>query len=210
MPENKDITEILVDVRKSYRLLYSYQDIVLDLSGEVASYFENSQFFSWCPMASSMPSPNRGQEPYDKNRWRFLPLYSFSTLFTFETNEEPYHFAKPYSLMLEANICSDCAFEETTDPEQMNAPEDSSSTFSIYMWQLVGGENQHWFNDIWWYYDWPSLGEAITTHYNEKGDEILKVSSHVVPLDNVISREDLEFQVEKAKSTFGKNLGITL
>jgi len=81
--ENKistlEVENILIDVRKAYRLLYDYQRKVLDLMKYIGVLTSRRYEGGWCKF--SQPSPRDGKGSLDNWAWDWLNLYTYEFWF---------------------------------------------------------------------------------------------------------------------------------
>lgn len=81
MVNNEELSKALLDVRRAYRLLYLFQQRILDLVAELSGQL-GQQFYYWLPSGDPeaqaiLPSKN----PCERNSWKMLPLFDASFLF---------------------------------------------------------------------------------------------------------------------------------
>lgn len=84
-----DIEKALIDVRRSYRLIYEYQRTLL----ETLSYIENKLNITYSggyPRWYNNP-PNRGAGKLSNSSWDWLSMYSYE--FKFRLKAENYYFS---------------------------------------------------------------------------------------------------------------------
>lgn len=67
------------DVRKAYRLLYIYQNRVLDIIKHIGSLISKEYYGGWSKFSKS--SPNSGQGKLDSDAWDWLNMYSYDFYF---------------------------------------------------------------------------------------------------------------------------------
>ncbi|WP_269522401.1 hypothetical protein [Coraliomargarita parva] len=72
----KEVREALVEVRRSYRTLYSYQKMVLDLVKHMSSRME-MHFINSYPWFSASPPSRNSTWPLDRWAWDWLGMYNY-------------------------------------------------------------------------------------------------------------------------------------
>ncbi len=78
-PKNPPIEEVLLDVRKAYRLLHSYQRMVLDAVGFIGKRLDLAYAGGW-PVFSN-PSPRAGRGGTDLWSWDWLNMVCYEFRF---------------------------------------------------------------------------------------------------------------------------------
>ncbi|WP_018675025.1 hypothetical protein [Riemerella columbina] len=92
MQNDKNIKEILVQVRKAYRLLYNYQKSVLDLINYIGRYY-GFKYNGGYPKFSNA-APNNGGGKLENVSWDWLNLYFYEFNFGYKEIEgDKIHFA---------------------------------------------------------------------------------------------------------------------
>ena len=78
MTEEPTLREALGDVRRAFRLLWFYQDRILDIVRTIASEFEDLRFY-YCVPHNTVPR-DRSNSELVRNAWYALPFMNVSYL----------------------------------------------------------------------------------------------------------------------------------
>ncbi|MDR7221298.1 hypothetical protein [Aminobacter aminovorans] len=151
MSNNQTLASALVDVRKAYRLLWSYQRRVYDILQLITDEFGDMSFYYWQTMHAGRPC-NSGTNPLNRWTWDMLPMMQTSYLFlpnTVDRNE-----TRPGQWMLEVYLSSDDGFSRTAgsgepDPMHFEDAANSASSITMYAWLCCEPSNLNWFTGVW-------------------------------------------------------------
>ena len=152
----------LVDVRKSYRLLWSYQRRVFDIIGLIASEM-GQDFYYWQVLHSDGPVRS-GTNPLKKWAWDMLPMVQASYLFL-PSGADP-NSPRRGEWMLEISVLSDSGFDEPkggAEPDASDFPDaaECASTMSLFAWYCKEDCDVNWFNMVWNRMEWPKSDEEV-------------------------------------------------
>jgi hypothetical protein len=125
------LSNILVDVRKAYRLLYSYQRRVMDTVQFIGAQLSKHEPNGY-PLFSSM-APGEGRKVnFDNWAWDWMPMYCYEFYFgKEEKNGNAYEFA--------ISIYSDSGYDDSegdhdqTQVEKFVSPEQSTTKIYLYI-----------------------------------------------------------------------------
>jgi hypothetical protein len=149
-----ELRKALVEVRKAYRILWHYQDHVLNMLRTIVAQFKdvhfNASFFR--PEGGGVSNPLALQ--YDA--WDMLPMFEMDILyFNYQKNPpNPFDFPQYGDYLLDLHLTCDtghCSWSER-DPRRFEAPEDCESRLAFYI--FVNKRNRvpatSWRDKIWW------------------------------------------------------------
>jgi hypothetical protein len=190
-----DISAALLDVRKSYRLLWAFQRRALDLINEVSGHFSSHRFLRW-ENGCLDPVPNSRRNPADDNAWTFLPLLNAS--FLYEPIDSNPDFRKAGEWMLELALVPDTGLDEDAESEAsvLSQPVDSSkSELEFYFWKCTKPMKISWSN-VWHDHPWPTernvavqQSERFLVYGAAMPLEILSEDSHLMSSIESIKKE---------------------
>ncbi len=195
--ENKNnilqVENILLDVRKAYRLLYSYQRKVLDLMKFIGYLTTWNYEGGWCKFSD--PSPKNGKGVLDSWAWDWLNLYTYEFHFGFkEINGSKIKFS--------VWLVSDTGFYDSDSKDKRNVETFSSVEESATKLIFVVGKNI-------WHTSFPDfLDNLKKTKLIEKkestvGNEVLLVKSF--NLSSFINADEARKRTEELVSYFKEN-----
>ena len=79
MVNDEELSRALLDVRKAYRLLYLFQQRIMDLMAQFSGALGQS-FWYWLP-AGDEEAILGSKNPVERSSWKMLPLFDASLLF---------------------------------------------------------------------------------------------------------------------------------
>ncbi|RYY41658.1 MAG: hypothetical protein EOO08_00575 [Chitinophagaceae bacterium] len=177
----------LVDVRKAYRLLYSYQRRVMDTIQLIGEKFDRYEPLGF-PLFSGMAPREGGKVNFDSWAWDWLPMYCYEFYFGKAViGSDEYDFA--------ISIYSDSGWEDNlgehdqTEVENFAVPEKSGSWIYMYvgrnMWKPKSFED-----------DWSS---ATSDEFQEQS-ETGKFISRRLPLSELMTEDAIVVAVDSFKA----------
>lgn len=114
MESTNNLTQLLQDVRSSYRLLYQYQKRILDIVDFSNKYYGRKFHAGWSKFSNATPKAKK--VALDLWSWDWLNLYMYNfTSDYFTENEDKYHFA--------ILLVSDTGYFNTQQKELVNDSE---------------------------------------------------------------------------------------
>jgi hypothetical protein len=160
--DGQDLARALCEVRKAYRVLYAYQQRVLDLSSEIANRLDLQFFYSWY-----YPNvvPRAAKSPLESSAWDFLPLADASVFFS-NTGSELY--ARKGDWMIEYRVISDSAYKDAWENlhikvaplDRFSPPDSADSYVLVYGWIRTKSGTGKWM-DIHGEVEWPEPGKLL-------------------------------------------------
>ncbi len=204
MPTPDEMKSALADVRRAYRLVWSYQRRVLDIVALIAGEFDEHEFYVWETYPRDRPA-GRIKDPTGKWAWDLVPLHKASFLYLPPEADRN----RPISgqWMLEIAVETDDGFEDPETGDEPDAAEfddaaSCSSTVTLYAWLCIASCERNWLNGVWRHGEWPE----------EDGVPV----EHAIPPVKIVGRSfDLaevedEAAVRRAVETFKTTLSSTL
>lgn len=91
MESTNNLTQLLQDVRSSYRLLYQYQKRILDIVDFSNKYYGRQFLAGWPKFSNATPKAKKVNLGFLSWDWLNLYMYNFTSDF-FTINEDQYHF----------------------------------------------------------------------------------------------------------------------
>ncbi len=206
MPASEEMKSALADVRRAYRLIWSYQRRILDIVALVAGEFEEHEFYGWETYPRDRPC-GRWKDPTGKWAWDLLPLHQASFLYLPPDADRNRPAAGQW--MLEIVVKADDGFE---DPETGDEPDASdftdatstSSKISMYGWLCTASCERHWLNGVWHHGEWPDEDGAPVEHSTPP----FKIVGQSFDLAELADESAVKDAVAKFKETLGTTLGI--
>jgi len=153
------LSNALTEVRKAYRLIWLYQQRLIETIRILSEQFE-VRFYQF---SASLPG-NSGQNPLERQLWEFLPLHVASVLFLNQVSvsSDPNNKPAKNDYLLEISSISDTVRLGTQDrrsPIEFGAPESTESRSQIRIYLFVNDEdreaNTNWYSGIWNKTDYP-------------------------------------------------------
>lgn len=153
----------LLEVRYAYRLIWAFQERLLDTVRFLSEQFEGRSFYHYShPVFGRFP---RGATvPFGMSKETFLPLYGASFLFT--GGEKDSHLVLKDRWLLEVHIVPDTAYlnafekSETFTPDGVS-PEQTESIIRLVAWKCKEDlpDNSNWLYQVWESLEWPAQGD---------------------------------------------------
>lgn len=160
MAIDPNLAAALVDVRRAYRLLWSYQRRVLDTIGLIAGEFDTLSFATWQP-TDFFPPAKRSVNPGDHWAADLLPLMGADFFYLPQGHDRS--LAQKGQWMLAINVTSDSGYqieEPEPDPGDFEAAEMCESALSIYIVKSLAERPVRWVEDLWDEMEWPEAYPA--------------------------------------------------
>ena len=201
------LSEALTDVRKAYRLVWSYQRRLLDLAKIVLGAFPEHEFYAWRPRVGD-PPPQLTGNPMQRWAWDFLPLAE--VCFLFLPGGADRNAPKAGEWMVELRVRVDSGhegYEEEgeVDPARFKRAEDSASTLWLYMWLCDEGVSKNWYNWVWQRGPWPVVDGTSVPH----PDGPFRIVGRQVDLATLPDRASLEAMVADFRTMATQALGVS-
>lgn len=154
----------LLEVRYAYRLIWAFQERLLDTIRFLSEQFEGRSFYHYShPVFGRLP---RGATvPFSMSTETFLPLYGASFLFTGAEKDSYLVFKDRW--LLEVHIEPDTAYlnalekSETFTPDGV-PPEQTDSIIKLVAWKCKEDLPA---NSTWLFYVWESLAWPVQEDY---------------------------------------------
>jgi len=153
----RKLSDVLLDVRKAYRLIFLYQRRVLDLCDEIKEAFPKNLLPYFWTASHIGVSPARGPLFRVPNAWAFLPLYDFCAFYLPEGvhNEE----LKPGDWMLTVRVSADSGcpdpFPGEPDPTQFTDLASCESSVRLYVYYSSQKLKANWYYGVFDNNKWP-------------------------------------------------------
>jgi len=160
MPADPALASALVDVRRAYRLLWSYQRRVLDTIALVAGEFGSLSFATWQPM-HFFPPARRSVNPAEHWAADLLPMMGAEFFYLPQGRDRS--LAQAGQWMLAINVMSDSGYEveePEPDPGSFAAAEECESALSLYIVKSMAERPVRWVEDLWDEMEWPETFPA--------------------------------------------------
>lgn len=133
--KKQEFEKVLIDVRKSYRLLYLYQQRVLDLANFIGNKLSFSFEGGYSKFSSSIPNGNKVK--LNRYSWDWLPMYLYEFHFGLkEVHSNEIHF----SLILQ----SDTGFHDSNLRDRLDLENFSEADNCKSRLILVAAKNVDW------------------------------------------------------------------
>lgn len=176
-----ELNDVLVDVRKAYRLIYLYQQRIFSIV-EVFSEKLNLNYYYWIPSLFTKPS---SANPFNRWTWDMLPMYKVSFLYLHNSNRGDNSNLLQGDLMVEFQIDSDSGYlkdgGKEPNPLSFDDVEESKSYLNIYFWYANTDMKKNWYHNIWNVYNYPNEKNEIVKIDNLK---IAHIEIDLIELEN--------------------------
>lgn len=201
-----ELTDALADVRKAYRLIWSYQRRMMDLIQVIADDFQELQFYAWSPLHTRRPTQLTSNPLKGKWAWDMLPFYKVSFLYKPEA-------ASPNDLaegdwLLEIHLDSDTAGFEAHrgEPDAANFPDadTSRSTLSLVAWQCTEATKANWANGVWKYGSWPAV-DGVAEQLTDYPVRVIRLTT---ALEDLHDKAALRSSIDGFKALIKSQLNI--
>lgn len=202
-----DLKSALVDVRRAYRLLWSYQRRMIDLVQLIGDGFDTHKFYAWASPSFDRQT-NLTSTPLKKWAWDGLPFYK--VCFLFMPTEASPHNPKAGDWLLEVFLDTD-----NVDVQQMRGEPDASkfpdatttaSMLKLVAWKCTKDVSANWFRDIWRSSDWPPVDGVP---FQVPGKPVVSMSLSV-PLEELSNRQSVMNLISTFRAKVQTQLGIVL
>ncbi|MDI9849517.1 hypothetical protein QM467_15785 [Rhodoblastus sp. 17X3] len=206
MTGNSELSLALLDVRRAYRLLWSYQRRMLDMMCVIADAFEEHEFYVWEPSYFEPPC-KRTRDPSKHWAWDMLPMVNMAYLCLPEGADRNH--PKKGQWMLEILLTSDSGFElsetENEPDSKTFAPaENAESTLTLLAWQCTADTDLNWHAKMWAAHDYPE-GDDVLTDLDEMPFRVL---SKTFELSTLADRNAVRAAVAQFQALVDEKMGI--
>ena len=149
------VERALLDVRGAFRLLYVYQEAVLNICEQIREYF-GMEFYNWNPYS---PLPTR-RNPVGSSAWSLLPMRMADLLYL-PAGAEP-SAPKSGEWMLNISVCSDWENCDPVPPRvaDLSAVRDSRSCLGLFGYGISEDLESSWYHGV-FSHAYPGEGEQI-------------------------------------------------
>ncbi len=207
MAADNDLDLALTDVRRAYRLTWSYQRRIFDMIQLIAAKFPQHQFHTWEALDRE-PPVKRGTNPLRKWAWDLLPMYRISFFFLPLGADESR--PKLGEWMLEVKIITDTGWDAYSDRGEPDAArfEDvttSASLLTLYAWHCTADSHIKYM-DLWRKHEWPEEDKMPTQH----PDVNFQVVQQTFNLSFLPDEASVEEAVRDFKLTMLESLNISV
>ncbi len=151
---SNNLKNVLIEVRKAYRLIYLYQKNIISTIDRFSQEFP-CQFYWWTPTKNS-PTPQRSTNPTGRWVWDFLPLYSPAFLYISEGGQASDH--SPGEWLLSLELITDSEYDpDGAEPNPLNfeKAENSETLLIASFWYCKKAIKENWYYGIWRELDYP-------------------------------------------------------
>jgi hypothetical protein len=156
MTDQPTLQDALRDVRRAFRLLWYYQERVLDIVRAVAGEFQDSTFY-YCVPHNITPA-DRYNPQFTRNPWHSLPLMNASYLYKVGGNSTK---ITAGDWFLDVRIISDSGYDEGTsyrenlDPSTFGPPETTDSMINLYLFYCTDDIDGNFLKGVYERLEWP-------------------------------------------------------
>lgn len=196
-----ELDHAMTDVRRAYRLIWSYQRRAMHLVQLMGDQFSEMSFFLWSNNRCENP-PRADVNPMRGWAWDMLPLYGASFLYlphgADRTNP------RKGDWMLDICILADTGFQYDVDD---NEPDQSSfvepllarSELCLIAWQCTADISTSW-RSIWKNNDWPD-GNEVPLEHPDASIRVMKKTFDLakIPDEHAVKKSAFEFKEAVAK-----------
>ena len=150
--QKEALKEALLDVRRAYALLDSYQKRVLNTCKYIGDKFD--MLFYQSDFSSGLP-PKRADDPFSRDPKVFLPLFNVAFLFLSSKTLEQTDLTRANDWMLVVRVLADrdSAKEQSDD---LKGWTESDSAIALYAFKSTEDKKRNWFWDLFGQVDWPT------------------------------------------------------
>lgn len=142
-----DLAGALMDVRKAYRLLWLYQQTLMDTYTEILRHLNVTHYYG------NLKPLQRGTNPVPQSPGAFLPLLQVSTLYLSMTDSP--HVQQPGDYMIELRHIGDTGNSINGYPTAAPSVSQSSTELWIYVFHATAASEVNWHGSIWQNKDYP-------------------------------------------------------
>jgi len=163
MTDKEALSAALGDVRRAYRLLWSYQDRLFDIVGAIAGEFESLKFYIWHP--NSAARIDGGTDPRTRSAWFAFPMMNVSYLY--RSGDDPNQ-AKAGDWLLDIRVVSDSGFDDVShspydaDPDDFAGIEATVSRIDLNIYLFTGEFKGNLLRDVWNRLEWPEPNGEVS------------------------------------------------
>lgn len=181
--ENDELSRALLDVRKAYRLLYLFQQRIMDLVAQLSGKLGQS-FWYWLPSGDEEAILG-SKNPVERSAWKMLPLFDASFLFL---QPEATNASAPRKgqWALEVLLCFDDGQPEggRGEPNPADFANPALCRSKIYLYAYVVQEDiqGEWWRHVYQSSEWPEEDGIAET--NTKGVRVIGLSSDLASLSD--------------------------
>ncbi|MBB3020417.1 hypothetical protein FHR70_003498 [Microvirga lupini] len=206
MNEMVELSTALTDVRRAYRLLWSYQRRALDIIRLIADGFDGHEFYLWEPVNNDRPV-GRLKDPTTRWAWDMLPMGKMTYLCLPQGAERNH--PKAGEWMLEITLDSDTGFSdpetgEEPDPQDFTDVAKSVSKIRLVAWQCTSSADLNWYEDVWNSTDWPDQDGELVEH----SDPPFRALSKEYDLKHLADKSAVNNAVTEFKALLKAKMGI--
>lgn len=203
--DEKRMRKMLIEVRRSYRFLYLFQQRILDLVKFIGLHYQFTYYGGWSHYSRTI---RKGKGSKLENwAWDWLPMYDYDFVFstTLKINKED-----PETLIFSALLQCDSGYYDLNNPsqEQKNQiqafnPPESSRTFL----HLVLRENRRNIQD---YKNTQVKSDSKIDFYDTKNQSAGLIIGRKIPLEELINEEKTRTHLKVFAEYILKNTNIVL
>ncbi len=153
--KNANLSKTLLAVRKSFRIVASYQQRTLQLIDYMCRLFPELEYDFWTP--EHWDSTGRNILP-SQGKWEIdgLPFYSFSVLMI----EPKLRFAIEILHSADSGL-DDIEDFQSFNPTELADPEETSTTLSLIGWRMEGIETRAEWRSAYYECEWPHEDDQL-------------------------------------------------
>lgn len=197
------IDRALLDVRKAYRLIHSYQEMALDLCETIVEHLKRElkctlRFYHWSPSWADSPPKANSDPTARKSIWDFTPLYDFCVLYLPETADYENH--KPGDWMLVIRVLADSGYDTAAgpgDPRDFADPASCDALLRSYVYFCDKAFTANWCWDVYHASDFPPpSGEVSPLRSESRARSEIRALGMQYPLVQLSDPEGVRDRVD--------------
>jgi hypothetical protein len=206
MVTNEELSRALLDVRKAYRLLYLFQQRIMDLVAQLSGTLGQT-FWYWLPSGDDEAILG-SKNPVERSTWKMLPLFGASFLFL-PPGVDPSSPPRKGQWLLEVLLYLDDGQPdggrrepnpvEFLDPAMCHSP---ICVFAFIVQEDIQGE---WWRNVYKCSEWPEEDGVAET--NSHGICVASLSSDLAALPDAASVSRLAERFRKLVIAQGGSCG---
>jgi hypothetical protein len=147
-PATPCLLAALVEVRKAYRLLWLYQQTLMDAYTQIIRHLNVKHYYG--ELDPLLRNTNVAQKPPRT----LLPLLAINTLYLNRTGEA--NRQKPDDYLVDMMHIADTGCTDNGYPTDTCAVSDARSELRVYVFHARAVSSLDWYNNVWWETEYPA------------------------------------------------------
>jgi len=131
----------LVEVRKAYRLVWLYQQTLMDTYTQILRHLNVKHYYG------ELDPLQRGTNPVQKPPSTLLPLLGMNTLYLNDTGDPNQQ--KPGDYLVDIRHIGDTGYTDKGYPIESRSAYDASSDLWVYVFHATEASSVNWYGAIW-------------------------------------------------------------